>query len=76
MIKEILKNSEYVVLKWYATLHLHQQRIIKLYNQGGITREIANRELRSIYRLMKISRFVDNNLVKLMAKVQSISIQR
>ncbi len=76
MIRNILKSSEYLVLKWYATLHLQQQRMMKLYKEGGITREIANRELRSIYRLMKISRFIDNNLVMLMAKVQSISIQR
>lgn len=76
MIRVILKRSEYVVLKWYATLHLQQQRMIKLYRDGGITQDIANRELRSIYRLMKISRFLDNLLVMLMAKIQSISIQR
>lgn len=76
MIRDILKRSEYIILKWYATLHLQQQRIIKLYREGGITKDIADKELRSIYNWMKISRKIDNFLMFLMAKAQSFSLER
>lgn len=76
MIRDLLKNSEYLILKWYATLHLQQQRMMKLYRDGGITKEIADREFRSIYRWMKISRKLDNFLMFLMAKAQSFSLER
>lgn len=75
MIRDLLRNSEYLVIKWYALLHLQQQRMIKLYKEGGITREIANKELRSIYRWMKITRSLDNFLISLKVKAQSFSIQ-
>lgn len=76
MIRDLLKHSEYAVLKWYATLHLQQQRMIKLYREGGITKDIANRELRRIYLCMKLSRKLDNSLMFFMAKAQSISLER
>ncbi|QEN03172.1 hypothetical protein EW093_00125 [Thiospirochaeta perfilievii] len=76
MIRNILKSLEYLVLRWYAKLHLQQNRMLKLYKDGGITRDIANRELRSIYRLMRLSRFFENNIIILMSKFQSITIQR
>ncbi len=76
MIRDLLKNSEYFVLKWYATLHLQQQRMMKLYSDGGITREVANRELRIIYRWMKVTRFLDNSLIVLLSKAQTIGLER
>ncbi|MGL1892085.1 MAG: hypothetical protein OCD02_10700 [Spirochaetaceae bacterium] len=74
MIRDILKSTEYFVIKWYATLHLQQQRVIKLYKIGGITQSIANKELRSIYKQMRLTRSFDNLIIRLMAKAQTLSL--
>ncbi|MBN2617856.1 MAG: hypothetical protein JXR64_06025 [Spirochaetales bacterium] len=75
MIRSMITNVEYLLVKWYATLHLQQNRILKLYNENGITRSIANNELRKIYLLMKFYRMIDKYIIILKAKVQSISLE-
>ncbi len=76
MITTLIKNSEYFVLKWYVILHLQQQRMIKLYKDGGITKDIANKELRNIYKWMKITRAFDNWLIILLSKTQTLGLER
>lgn len=76
MILKILKKLEHLVLKWFGNLQIQQQRILKLYSIGGVPEYIANRELKSIYSYMKLTKAIDSFLVLLLAKIQSCSLQR
>ncbi len=74
MLRKWILITEYWVVKYYGNLHLHQLRIMKLYQLGGITKDIANSELRVIYSKMRVCRIFDHNIIKMKAKVQSINI--
>jgi len=76
MIFLLLSKIDLFIVKWYGNLHLYQLRIIKLYNEGGITENIANKELYNIYNFMRFSKFIDKIIMNLLAKIQSISLQR
>lgn len=74
MIREILKRVECYLTKRYSRLYLEHSRVVELYNHGGITKTIANKELYQIYSRMRFYKNISRYIVTIKVKLQSILI--
>lgn len=76
MISRLLRTFDEKLTRYYMRLNKEHFRVVSLYNDGGLTREITNKELFKIYFKMKVCMKISSVIVSYRIKAQSVILSR
>lgn len=76
MISRLLKTFDDSLTRYYMRLNKEHYRVVSLYNDGGLTRDITNKELFKIYFKMKICMKISSVIVSYRIKAQGFILSR